>query len=245
MTTARVVTWNVLHRVHGENWSEPVLAGHPDEAARTRAIAATVARWIDDGVDAALLQEASGDVVAAVREAVGDDVAVLVHVYPRVPRPRVPIADGGTPLDPGEHLVIVARGAALVESATFDDDPGKGWLAARLPSGIVAFCTHISYGARRRGQLARVASSAARKGQALVAGDFNAPAGAVLEGLGLQGARASELEGAGFTRVAAGTQPGKVIDHVVAIGGAIEGATILDGASLSDHLPVAATVRWG
>lgn len=244
MTAARVVTWNVLHRVHGENWSEPTIGAHPDEAARAAGIAARIAAWLDEGVDAVGLQEVSGDLLARVREVAAGRAEVLAHRYPRVPASRVEPSASAPLVDPSEHLVIVAGGATRLASATFDDDPGKGYLAASLPSGLVVICTHVSFGKRRRGQLARLAD-AARGGRAIVLGDFNAAIDDVTLGLGAAGdLHASDLAGAGFTREPANGQPGKVIDHVVALGGRVEGAEILDGGGSSDHRPVRAIARF-
>jgi hypothetical protein len=54
----RVVTWNVLHRVHGETHRERCLVRWPDEARRVEGVVSAVRGF---GADAVLLQEVSGD----------------------------------------------------------------------------------------------------------------------------------------------------------------------------------------
>ena len=48
MTALRLATWNVLHRVHAENFDEGVVAPHPDEAARVASIAALAQEALTD-----------------------------------------------------------------------------------------------------------------------------------------------------------------------------------------------------
>lgn len=43
----RVVTWNVLHRIHAENWSEGSVAAFPDEATRVDGITGVVTSWLE------------------------------------------------------------------------------------------------------------------------------------------------------------------------------------------------------
>jgi hypothetical protein len=67
MAAIAMATWNVLHRVHAENWAEPAIEAHPDERARVEAIATRVERMllVDRTIDAIGLQEVSGDQLAA------------------------------------------------------------------------------------------------------------------------------------------------------------------------------------
>ena len=61
----KILTWNVLHRVHAERHSEPAIERWPDEQGRVRGITALIARALTvEGFDVALLQEVSGDVLA-------------------------------------------------------------------------------------------------------------------------------------------------------------------------------------
>ncbi len=244
MRTLRVVTWNVLHRVHAVNWNETPAFACPDERVRIAAISEKVARWLATDVDAVCLQEVSGDQLASLRSAVGDGAVVLEHTYPRLPRLR----DGGAPVlvDATEHLVVATKvaGARRHEARTFDSDPGKGLLAVDVGDGVVVVDTHVSFGERRAAQLevvARVARAAA--GGAIVLGDFNARADVVRSALGGD-VVISDLAGSRPTRVPTAEHPaGQTIDHVVVFGGAIASSTVLDGGGLSDHEPVLADVR--
>lgn len=244
MRALRVVTWNVLHRVHAENWQEAPLAAFPDERVRVAAISEVVARWLASDVDVVCMQEVSGDQLASLRSAVGEGVRVFEHTYPRVPRLR----SGGAPMlaDATEHLVVATRlqQAEHLDGRTFDSDPGKGLLAVDLGDDIAIIDTHVSFGDRRAAQLEVVASVArSALGGAIVLGDFNARADVVRAALGGDVA-ISDLSGERPTRGPTDDHPaGQTIDHVVAFGGAIASASVLDGGGLSDHEPVLADVR--
>jgi endonuclease/exonuclease/phosphatase family metal-dependent hydrolase len=244
MRPLRVVTWNVLHRVHAVNWSEDPVATFPDERVRIAGITDTIVGWLANGVDAVCLQEVSGDQLASLRAALAGGVHVFEHTYPRVPRLR----GGGEPVldDPSEHLVVAttSAGARLRDACTFDSDPGKGLLAVDLGGDVALVDTHVSFGDRRGAQLATVARTArSATGGAIVVGDFNARADVVRAGLGGEVA-ITELSGRRPTRVPTADHPaGQTIDHVVVLGGAIVAAEVLDGRGLSDHEPVSADVR--
>jgi hypothetical protein len=249
----RLLTWNVLHRVHALNWKEPVIGGFPDEGVRIARITDLVLRWLDGDsarapdASAVCLQEASGDQLRSLTLAVSarGDVVVFDHLYPRLPRLRAG-GDSGL-LDPREHLITLVKAEARKrEGRTFDEDPGKGFLAVELAGGVVVINTHVSFGERATAQLALVSSAAAAAPNgAAVAGDFNAPADTVARALGA-GVILSDLAGQGPTRVPASGHPGKTIDHVAAFQGRVTGAALcLDGDCLSDHRPVTATLVFG
>ncbi len=222
-----VATWNVLHRVHAENWGEEVATRWPDEAVR---IAAVTARLAGRAEQVIALQEVSGDQLASLRAGLtGRDVHAFR--YPRAPAPR----HGHSPLrDPGEYLVLLADGPGREVAAwSFADAPGKGALAVQT-AGMVFVTVHLSWGRRGAGQLAQLA--AAWPGHPVVLlGDFNAGRPDVASGLG-----------PGFTVAALPpnarpTRPGPPgagplwIDHVAARGGVIDGAVVEDSGGLSDH----------
>ncbi len=242
----RVVTWNVLHRVHGMNWKEAAIEQFPDEPARTRAIAARVSEWLHSGVSAVCLQEVSGDQLAALREVARGPAQVIAHRYPRIPRAKGG-GDGGLS-DGAEHLVtVVAAGApsAWSEGHTFASDPGKGALAVEVGAGVLVIGTHVSFGQRAAAQLevlAGMARSPRASRGAVVMGDFNASADVIRAALG--DATISDVAGQRPSRPASPEKAdGHTIDHVVVVGGVVEDATVLDGAGLSDHEPVSALVR--
>jgi Endonuclease/Exonuclease/phosphatase family len=242
----RVVTWNVLHRVHAVNWKEAPVGLFPDERVRTAAIARRVASWLGSGASAVCLQEVSGDQLKALRDAVGADAAVLTHRYPRLPRIR---GEGGPVLDDAtEYLVTIVAGAAgtLPEplGVTFDSDPGKGLLAVELGNGVCLVDTHVSAGPRRDAQLARllVATADAARG-AVIVGDYNAPAEVVQAALGPSFVL-SDVRGQRPTRIGTDEHEGRIIDHVAVRGGRIAEVTVLDPETLSDHAPVSATLHF-
>lgn len=244
MRALRVLTWNVLHRIHAVNWGEAPVAAFPDERDRIAGIADAIAQWLATDVDAVCLQEVSGDQLAAVRRALDPGAHVFEHTYPRIPRLR----RGGAPVldDPTEHLVVIAKSphARVREASTFDSDPGKGLLAVDLDDDVTLVCTHVSFGDRRAAQLERVARVArGAPGSAIVVGDFNATADVVARALGGDVA-ISDLSGQPPTRVPDENHlDGQTIDHVVIFGGSVASSTVLDAARLSDHRPVLAECR--
>ena len=221
-----MVTWNVLHRIHADNWGEEVAGSWPDEAKRVAAIAQRVGELTEDVV---ALQEVSGDLLAALRE-----TGRTVHAmrYPRLPRPRVT----ASPLsDDTEYLVLlVDRPSRELDAEAFPTDGGKGALAVDV-QGLTVVATHVSWGNKQKDQLARLAALA--PSPAVLLGDFNADTGKVLDDLG-EGFRAAELP------VGVKTRGEQVIDHVIVRGATVTEAEVLNGDGLSDHSPVRATISY-
>ena len=231
----KIFTWNVLHRVHAERHSEPAIARWPDEQVRVAGIAALLARTMTvEGFDVALLQEVSGDVLAALRAALGAP-AVLNHLYPRVPR-----AKSDSLRDATEHLVVIApRGAKLVRGHTFANDPGKGFLEVALSDGTTVVSTHLSWGANGTTQLEQLAQVLREaKGALCVGGDFNAPRELIAKTLAVEVGLIPE--GSARTRPQEGG--GQDIDHLLCTGATLRGVRVLEHGELSDHRPVAATL---
>lgn len=238
-----VATWNVLHRVHAENWREVPIERFPREAER---IAAITARVMATDADVVLLQEVSGDQLASLRAALAPAAQVLDFRYPRVPRPRVPPAPEATLADPSEHLVVIVRSRAPARVATafaFDDDAGKGVLAVALAGDAVVASTHVSYGDKRTGQLARIAAAARAARVAAIAGDFNAERDVVAAELGADFAFAVPAEPALPTRPrAVPSGKSQTIDHVIVHGGRVVDGAVIDVGGVSDHNLVRARV---
>jgi endonuclease/exonuclease/phosphatase family metal-dependent hydrolase len=228
-----VATWNVLHRVHAENWGEEVAARWPDEAARVAAVTALLAGRAEEVI---ALQEVSGDQVAGLRRGLPGRTVHALR-YPRVPvlrRGRVVSAD------PGEYLVLLVSGAARpVAAAAFDGDPGKGFLAVEA-GGLLVVGTHVGFGAPHDAELARLADLAREwAGPVVLLGDFNAAGDTVLAGLGPGFALAGLAPDALPTRPG-GTVP--YIDHVLGFRAVVSGAEVEDAGGLSDHNLVRAAV---
>ena len=221
-----MVTWNVLHRIHADNWGEEVAGSWPDEAKRVAAIAQRVGELTEDVV---ALQEVSGDLLAALRES-----GRTVHAmrYPRLPRPRVlesQLADNT------EYLVLLVDGPSReLDEEAFSTDGGKGALAVDV-RGLTVVATHVSWGNKREDQLARLAQLA--PSPAVLLGDFNADADTVLASLG-ESFRAAVLPAGVKTR---GQQ---VIDHVIVRGATASDAEVLVADGLSDHSPVRAVISY-
>jgi endonuclease/exonuclease/phosphatase family metal-dependent hydrolase len=245
MIELRVASWNVLHRVHGLNWSEPAVAAFPEEQPRTEGIAARVERLLDEGAQAVGLQEVSGDMLAELRRRLEGKHFVFAHRSPRLPKMR---QGGASGLDDGaEFLVVIVADprATLHRAGAFESDPGKGFLAVDLGEGVRLVCTHVSFGERSRAQLGLLAEVGRLASQgAVLVGDFNARAREVAAGLG-SGWILSDLSGQGPTRVATPEGSGKVIDHVAVHRGKIREARVLDGAGFSDHHPIVGRVEIG
>jgi len=85
MTPLRLATWNVPHRIHLENWSEPLILRSPDEAARLKAIVDWLRARFAAGLDVACLPEVSGDRVARLRAGLAGTVTLQSFTDPRVP----------------------------------------------------------------------------------------------------------------------------------------------------------------
>lgn len=221
----RVLTWNVLHRVHAETHGEPAVERWPDEAGRTRAIIELLQRVAADVV---LLQEVSGDVLAAVR---GAFPHVASHRFPRVPRPKRPTSV----TDMSEHLVVIAGpGSTVWRAQTASNDPGKGLLAVQQ-GGAVFVSTHVSWGEKREPQLEALARVVREQVSPLViGGDFNVEASVVSAALGLQNVPLAP--GSAKTRV--GREGGGDIDHLFVRGLRGAMAQVLEHDVLSDHAPV-------
>lgn len=242
MGALRLVTWNVLHRIHAVNWGEQQASTFPEEDARLARIAALVRGWLDDGVDVVCLQEVSGDQLAALRQALQPLAEVLQHTYPRLPVLRHP----GPPVlrDPSEHLAVVAPigRARRRSSGTFENDWGKGYLEVECARARVV-STHVSFGENGVPQLGLLGRTArAAPGPVVVAGDINAGAADFLAGLG-EGFTCADLSGQPSTRLGQGRAATRTIDHVAVLRGAVTAAKVLDAVGLSDHAPVAATVE--
>jgi endonuclease/exonuclease/phosphatase family metal-dependent hydrolase len=225
-----VATWNLLHRVHAENWAEPATRRWPDEAER---ITAATARITALPAQVIALQEVSGDQLTDLRAALPGRT-IHSFRYPRVPTTRK-----GRDLlhDRTEHLVLLTDGpSALVTAESFPDDKGKGALVADI-AGTTVIATHVSGDRRRTGQLTRLAELA---GPATVLlGDFNSAGGTITDGLG------PDFTVAGFAADSLPTRPGSsrgFIDHVVTRGATTSPARVEDSGGLSDHNIVHATV---
>ncbi|MCY1080469.1 endonuclease/exonuclease/phosphatase family protein [Archangium lansingense] len=237
----KVLTWNVLHRVHAENYGEPTIHRWHDEPERVRRVVDLLSKSLRvDGFGAALLQEVSGDVLEALRAHL-PTWAVLDHPYPRVPRQKQP----GAPMrDLSEHLVVVApEGSTVLSAQTFAGDPGKGVLAVTLPSGLVVASTHVSWGPKGEAQLTTLrelfhASSA----PVCIGGDFNAEREVLVRALSAEVVVGALSPGSPRTRPAEDATGGADIDHLLVYRAELRDLRVLDHSELSDHRPVAATV---
>ncbi|MFQ6326834.1 endonuclease/exonuclease/phosphatase family protein [Nocardia sp. CWNU-33] len=232
-----VATWNVLHRVHAENWGAEVIDRWPDETARITAVTALVAAR-DEHVIA--LQEVSGDQLASLRDALPDR-AIHALRYPRVPVPR----HGASSLhDRGEYLVLLVDGAGQeVTAEPFENDPGNGTLAVRT-AGLLVIATHVSGDRRSTWQLARLAELvAAVSGSAVVLlGDFNIDRAAVQSGLGPGFVIADLPPDSLPTRPRTSGPKSQFIDHIVVHDAVVGDAAVDDVDGLSDHNLVHAAV---
>lgn len=232
-----VATWNVLHRVHGENWDEAVVRLWPEERARIDAITRTIA-----GLDAQViaLQEVSGDQLASLRTL---GRTLLAFRYPRLPVLR----RGGSQLhDPAEYLALVVDGPAdEVAASEFADDAGKGLLAARVGAATIVG-THVSFGGHGRPQMQRLAELAASApGAAIVLGDFNAGLATVAGVLGAEFTACDPGPSVPTRPRPDGATKSTSIDHVFVRAATPVDANVIDVRGLSDHNLVVARVRVG
>lgn len=235
----KLVTWNVLHRVHAVNWQEPVIASWPKESARLGSIADVINTFEADVV---CLQEVSGDMLQMLRDVVEGEI--FATAYPRVPAYRK--AHVGDLRELAEYLVTITKSPArLVGAEAFPADGGKGFQRVELSSGETILCTHVSYGDKRPVQLARLAEEArAAPGLCVICGDFNADRQTCLAELG------DDFVAGAWSPVMLPTRPraddatkSQDIDHVFVREGGTPEIEVLDGEGRSDHNPVSAIVR--
>jgi endonuclease/exonuclease/phosphatase family metal-dependent hydrolase len=231
-----VATWNVLHRVHAENWRDDVAAHWPDERARIAAVTARLAGRTEQVI---ALQEVSGDQLASLHGLAGR--TVYSFRYPRVPRPR----RGPDPLrDRAEYLVLLLDGPGRQAAAwSFAGDPGKGGLAVEA-GGMLFVSVHVGWGDRRTAELARLAALAASwpAYPVVLLGDFNADRATVAAGLGDGFEVAAPAPGGLPTRPGPAGGERLFIDHLAVRGARAAGVTVEDAGGLSDHNLVRAHV---
>ncbi|MEU4341111.1 endonuclease/exonuclease/phosphatase family protein [Nocardia sp. NPDC023852] len=232
-----VATWNVLHRVHAENWYEDVATRWPDEGARIAAITARVAERTEQVI---ALQEVSGDQLAGLRLALPGRTFHALR-YQRLPTPRrVP----SSLLDGGEYLVVLTEEPSRELAAeSFAQDPGKGALVVDA-AGLVVIATHVTGDRRRATQLARLTELASTtiEHATVLLGDFNTDRGSVAAGLGDGFAVAESVPGGLPTRPRESGAKSQHIDHVAVRGAHITDLTVDDMGGVSDHNLVHAAV---
>lgn len=234
----RVVTWNLLHRIHAMNWSEPVIDAHPDETTRIAAITKRIAEF--SGV--ICLQEVSGDQLASLRQAMPDDT-FHVHTYPRVPKPFRPAAV--PPLaDPNEHLVTIMRRITTrrTQSQTYPTDKGKGFLLVELIDGMAIVNTHVSHGDHHAAQCAQLTSLVRSYPAVVILGDFNEYRSVCRERLGTGFTAATPAVEKPTRPRTSPSAKSDVIDHIFVSGCTATEVEVLAGRGLSDHNPVGATI---
>lgn len=236
-----VASWNVLHRIHAENWGTDVAKRWPDESERIAAVTAFLAGRTEQVI---ALQEVSGDQLADIRLAL---TGKTIHAfrYPRVPKPR-----HGTRYllpEPEEYLVLLVDGPSReVAAQAFDSDPGKGALAVEF-AGTLVITAHVSGDRRRTRQLARLAELAATPPghAAVLLGDFNTDSATLRSALGTGFAVVDFPPNALPTRADLAGSASRWIDHVVVRDATAEGAEVESAQGLSDHNLVRAAIIDG
>lgn len=246
-STITLATWNVLHRVHAENWREEPVRAFPDEAVRIAAIAARVTARLAAGCDVLGLQEVSGDQLAALRATLPPTAQVFELTLPRVPRLRAPHA-APCLADPTEHLVTVVNRAVparVAAARAFANDRGKGMLAVVLDDELAVINTHVSWGHAGQPQLADLAAAARPLAATVVLlGDFNTDHATVTAALGNDWTAATPPANALPSRPdrpRVGRASAPTIDHVIARGRVPADCVVVSADGLSDHNLVTAT----
>lgn len=231
----KIFTWNLLHRVHAENWLEPPPCGLA-ETERVEAIAARVDGFLADA-HAVCLQEVSGDQLAALRVRLGARAHLTSACYPRLPKAKPERPPHGL-VDLSEHLVVVTTEAAeRVAEQVAPNDPGKGFLAVRTSRGVIV-STHVTWSDKGTSQLAALAAFARVHEVAVIGGDFNTTADVVMRALGEGFAMAAPPAGRWTRPHPAHPEKSQNIDHLVGRGIDPLESAVEDGGGLSDHNPV-------
>lgn len=237
------MTWNVLHRVHAENYNEPTVTVWPDESARVKAIAALVLKAVTaDACDLVLLQEVSGDVLAELRRRLPSTLKICSHQVPRHPtfkRPSQTVL-----LDASEHVVVIGPTSLTpVRAQTAVDDSGKGLLAVQVTEGLFAISTHVSWGEKGVGQLQVLqALLQTLTGTVIIGGDFNTERTTVSAQLG-ENLTVTELAADSPRTRSNPDGEGSDIDHLVCRGATWSDVHVVDHHGLSDHHPLLATLQ--
>ncbi|GAA5093206.1 endonuclease/exonuclease/phosphatase family protein [Nocardia iowensis] len=232
-----VATWNVLHRIHAENWYEDVSSRWPDEAARIDALTARVAARTERVI---ALQEVSGDQLISLRAALPGRTVHSMQ-YQRVPTAR---RHASALRDPSEHLVLIVEGPSReITAESFTDDPGKGALAVAT-GGAVVIATHLTGDRRRTKQLARLVelASATPEYPAILLGDFNIDRDTVAASLGESFTVADLPSDSLPTRPRSSGAKSQFIDQVVVREATVREIVVEDADGLSDHNLVRATI---
>lgn len=192
----RIVTFNALHPVHGQNWdTTPMRAGTYNEEKRSAAIVAVLRDVIGERrppgeVLFVALQEVAGTLLArltpAMNEMGGQVVSAQLGRMPKLKEGKRRAGYGDAmPAENSEFLVIVLFGLPVttqVLAKNYENDAGKGYLAVDVPSRSLLFVTtHLSYSHGRNMQiraLSHLAALAHGRGleQCIVTGDYNCPA---------------------------------------------------------------------
>lgn len=150
VSAVTVVTINVLHRIHAENWADPVCEQYPVERERIDAVVRAIASVFEEDRDTiVLLQEVSHAVMralwawAAEREAAGARHVEVMHgEYNRKPKLRKSTLSIGcrdflavSLLDEREYLAILTNidGARWRSFDEFPNAKGKGYVCATVP----------------------------------------------------------------------------------------------------------------
>ncbi|MFE6863447.1 endonuclease/exonuclease/phosphatase family protein [Nocardia sp. NPDC057668] len=229
-----VASWNVLHRVHADNWASEIAGRWPDETDRIAAVTALVAGRADQVI---ALQEVSGDQLADLRKSLPERTFHTLR-YPRVPRPK----QVASQLSEGfEALVLIVDGPSRTLAAEpFDNDPGNGALVVEV-AGVRVIATHVTGDNRRNRQFARLAELAT-PGPAVLLGDFNADSSTVATALGADFEIAVFAPDGPATRPRTTTSKSQFIDHVITRGLAVREAAVVPVAGVSDHNLVRAAV---
>ncbi len=232
-----VATWNVLHRIHAENWYEDVSSRWPDEAARIDAVTARIAARTEQLI---ALQEVSGDQLISLRAGLPDRTVHSMQ-YQRLPTAR---RHASQLRDPSEHLVLIVTGPSReIAAESFADDPGKGALVITA-AGVLVIATHVTGDRRRAGQFHRLAELASSTPEypAVLLGDYNTDRETVAAEFGAGFTVAGLSPGALPTRPRSSGAKSQYIDHVVVRDATVHEVTVEDVDGLSDHNLVRAAI---
>ncbi len=236
------MTWNVLHRVHAENYNEPTVTVWPDESARVNAITALVHKAVTaEACDLVLLQEVSGDVLNELRRRLPQDVKVCSHQVPRHPTFKKPTQTVLT--DASEHVVVIGPlSLTPIRAQTAADDSGKGLLAVQVTQGVFAISTHVSWGKKGVAQLQALQGLLkSLTGTVVIGGDFNAERSVVSAQLG-ENLTVTELAADSPRTRSNPDGEGADIDHLVCRGAVWNDVHVVAHHGLSDHHPLIATL---
>mmetsp|Transcript_20133 Transcript_20133/g.39913 ORF Transcript_20133/g.39913 Transcript_20133/m.39913 type:complete len:335 (+) Transcript_20133:59-1063(+) len=140
-----IYSWNVLHRVHAQNYRIPEVQKWPDEPKRLEHVTGLILTYLRSCQQPCVicLQEVSGDVLKALKSALATSKNILVfeHQHRRIPRFWRPNPQNEHVVEREEYIVSITKnclGAQKTAGFTYRTDAGKSLLGIKFQVPVPA-----------------------------------------------------------------------------------------------------------